>query len=354
MLSKVIYLLGSIGILLTLLPLLRVDVWWIRVWDFPRLQIFILLSTVVIVGLVTAKAWHAPFLVFLSLIAICAAYQLYCILPYTPLYPVQVENARSGNSKRDIRIIASNVLLENENPSTLLELIGEIKPDIVLLAETDAKWLEKLEPLRKDYPYSIDHPLGNAFGIAFFSRLELIEPEIKFLVEDDVPSVHTKIKLRSGEVVQFYGLHPRPPVPTETNDSTERDAELVIVAKEIKKQKLPVIVAGDLNDAAWSRTTLLFQKISGTLDPRIGRGFYNSFHADYFFLRMPLDHFFHTSHFRLVDLRREKYVGSDHFPMFISLRLENSAEATQEEYKANSNDEKMAEEMIDEAGEKEK
>ena len=36
----------------------------------------------------------------------------------------------------------------------------------------------------------------------------------------------------------------------------------------------------------------------------IGRGFYPSFHAKHWFLRYPLDHCFHSKHFRLVSFRR--------------------------------------------------
>jgi hypothetical protein len=28
-----------------------------------------------------------------------------------------------------------------------------------------------------------------------YSRLELVKPEVKFLVQDDVPSIHTRLRL---------------------------------------------------------------------------------------------------------------------------------------------------------------
>ncbi len=82
------------------------------------------------------------------------------------------------------------------------------------------------------------------------------------------------------------------------------------------------------------------------LDPRIGRGLYNSFHAEYPFLRFPLDHVFHSNHFGLVELKRLPYIGSDHFPLLVVLNIENGAEEIQEEPDANIN------EMIEEAEEK--
>jgi endonuclease/exonuclease/phosphatase (EEP) superfamily protein YafD len=129
----------------------------------------------------------------------------------------------------------------------------------------------------------------------------------------------------------------------------ERDAELLIVGKEVKGKKDPIIVLGDLNDVAWSRTNNLFQDISGLLDPRIGRGFYHTFHAKYPFIRFPLDHFFHSNHFRLVDLRRLAYFGSDHFPVFIELSYEPDASVEQEELQADHSEQQEAAEKIEKA-----
>jgi endonuclease/exonuclease/phosphatase (EEP) superfamily protein YafD len=123
----------------------------------------------------------------------------------------------------------------------------------------------------------------------------------------------------------------------------------MVVGKETKGKELPIVVMGDLNDVAWSRTNYLFQKISGLVDPRIGRGLYNSFHAGYFFLRFPLDHFFHSTHFRLVELKRLAYFGSDHFPMYIRLSYEPEAQRQQKAPEAHASDEAQAAEKIEEA-----
>jgi endonuclease/exonuclease/phosphatase (EEP) superfamily protein YafD len=79
---------------------------------------------------------------------------------------------------------------------------------------------------------------------------------------DDIPSIHLTIELRSGDMVRAHFLHPAPPSPTENIESSERDAELIAVAKSVAKSDQPVIVAGDLNDVAWS-STIFFRKISG-------------------------------------------------------------------------------------------
>lgn len=79
------------------------------------------------------------------------------------------------------------------------------------------------------------------------------------------------------------------------------------------------IVAGDLNDVAWSRTTRLLQELSGLLDPRIERGPHSTFNANWPFLRWPLDHVVFEKSFQLRELKVVENIGSDHFPLFVAL-----------------------------------
>jgi endonuclease/exonuclease/phosphatase (EEP) superfamily protein YafD len=97
--------------------------------------------------------------------------------------------------------------------------------------------------------------------------------------------------------------------------------ELAIIGREMAAHSDPVIVAGDLNDVAWSPSTRRFRKLSNAQDPRIGRGFFNTFHAKYPLVRWPLDHVFHSKDFELVYVTRLAGYGSDHFPLYTKLQL---------------------------------
>jgi endonuclease/exonuclease/phosphatase (EEP) superfamily protein YafD len=101
---------------------------------------------------------------------------------------------------------------------------------------------------------------------------------------------------------------------------------------------------GDLNDVAWSYTTALFCKVSGLLDPRKGRGFFNTFHAQHKFLRFPLDHVFCSNDFKLLYIKKLDAAGSDHFPMYVKLQYEKLASLEQEEPQADEAELELAEE----------
>lgn len=347
--NLILYFLGILAVLLTFLPFLRYSAWWIRIGEFPRLQIAAVCLLVIAFQPLLLSPLSMFELAYLFLLIGCSIYQIYCILPYLRFYPKQVEKSRVPIPQNVIRILISNVFIENRDTEKLVKLVKKTNPDLVLLSEPDGEWLEKIVEIEKQYPFTVKCPLDNAYGLALYSRLELVNPELKFLVEDDIPSIHTNVILPSGKSVRLYCLHPRPPVPTESLRSMERDAELLLVGREINKLDEPTIVCGDLNDVAWSWTTKLFQKISGLLDPRIGRGLYSTFPVAYPVVRCPLDHVFHSKHFRLAEIRRLSSINSDHYPMYISLSLEKTAEFTHEEPVAEPEEHEEAKEMIKEA-----
>lgn len=309
------------------------DNWWVRVVEFPRIQIMVLGVVAWAAMILFYSEWQiGQWLLFLAL-SLTLAYQLRMVLPYTQLWKKEVQNATDDPklAEHQIKIMVSNVLTPNEQKQDLVNLVNDKNPDILIALETDKKWERALEQIEPDYPYTVKVPLDNLYGMHLYSKLELIDPEIKYLIIDDIPSIHSQLRLQSGRVIWLYCLHPMPPSPTEADKSTTRDAELLMVGKHIKEHEQTAILAGDLNDVAWSKTTRRFQRISGLLDPRIGRHFINTFHVKYPFLRWALDHIFHSACFTLVDISRMPSIGSDHFPVMTTLQYEPQEASKQEQ-----------------------
>ena len=325
--------------------------WWFRIFDFPRVQIATLGAIVVLLQVVSCRGYWYELALIPALTAV-VVWELRRIYPFTPFYKKEVVSVGLSDGAQTIGIMVSNVLMTNQRTGDLLQLVAKFEPDVLLTLETDQYWEDALASLEDTYTYVVRCPQDNLYGMHLYSKFELLEPVVEFLIEEGVPSIHTEVLLPSGQKIKLHCLHPAPPSPTENDTSIERDAELITVAKQVSGQEVPVIVTGDLNDVAWSDTTLLFRKLSGLLDPRIGRGLFNSFHADYWFLRWPLDHVFLSHEFGLVKMCRLRNIGSDHFSIFCQLRYMPNFEPDENLAQADDQEIKIANQKLAEVSEK--
>ncbi len=328
----------------TILPLVKHDNWVFRVFDYPRLQKLVLNVVVLILTLALYDGQDILRYILPGVLLCNIGHLLWLIWPFTILATKQVVKATAYNEGRKISIMIANVYQDKKKVKARLAQIARVDTDIVIMLETNKWWDEQTRQLETNYPHHCRVPLENTYGLLLYSKLALSNTVIKYLVKPDMPSIHTQITLRDGEKVQLYAVHPTPPVPGENTRSTERDKELLLIADLTRESPLPVIVAGDLNDVAWSHTTELFLKMSELLDPRRGRGFFNSFNANYFFVRFPLDHAFISADFKLNAIKRLHNCGSDHFPIYLNVQLEPNAANEQETLDVDAEDIAEAEE----------
>jgi endonuclease/exonuclease/phosphatase (EEP) superfamily protein YafD len=346
-------LVAALGVLVApgvILPLVKGPQWWLRMFDFPRVQVLVLLLFVLLYFVFRRRQVSRSGHVLLGALAVLCVVQLVQIFPYTVFAPEQVVRAEGGD--RPVSIFIANVYQWNRHSDGLIAQIKEASPDLILFTETDAWWTEEMRWLAESHPHHLLRAQDNTYGLNFYSKMPLVDAQLRTLVDDSVPSIRAFVTLPDGGGFWFLGLHPRPPAvkdpdKEEVQDSVQRDAELVVVAREVAALDGPVIVAGDLNDVAWSHTTRLFQRISGLLDPRVGRGFFNTFNARWPLWRYPLDHLFHSDHFTLIDIQRGDHFGSDHFPIRVVLNLQPDAAPEQEAPPLKEGDLQEAEEILE-------
>ena len=343
------YVFGIFGVVGTVMPFLPYDDWWIRGFDYPRQQLVFILALAAVCWIFAyEQSGWVNWTVSIVLVT-AALYQAYRILPYTPVWQKDAADAEILDNDNHLSLMMANVLQTNRNVEKVVEQTREMQPDILLTVETNNWWAERLDAaFGDDYPHRVHVPLENLYGMNLYSRIELIEPEIRYRIKDDIPSIDTRVKLKNGREVNLYFVHPMPPSPTEAYASTGRDAELAMVGRLVRERGGTTIVAGDLNDVAWSHSTRLFKRLSQLLDPRRGRGLFSTFHADYRMARWPLDHVFHSTDLAVVDLEKLGNNGSDHFPVYIKLSYEPNADSDVPD-QADADDLEEAEETIDTA-----
>ncbi len=240
------YILCASVLIATGLPLINTAEWWVRIFDFPRLQIAVLTLLALILAYSYLDFKWKYKLPLLLLLSVSLVYQATLVLMYTPLYKTEAKNSTSQTTENSLTLLVSNVRMDNDDKASFHALVKMHNPDILLITEPDQVWATAIRKLDEDFPYSINYLQSNTYGLILLSKFPLSESTVNFLVKHDIPSIFTKITLPSGIVIDFYGVHPEPPKPG--TDTYERDTELLIIGKKVRETKNPTIVAGDLND----------------------------------------------------------------------------------------------------------
>lgn len=339
-------LLATSVVAATAAPVTRVDNRWIRSMDFPRPQV----AGLGLLAMTMLLRCHGrPARTLRAPLALALAWQAWWIVPFTRLYPKQTLKATRVEAKRRLRLLSSNIMMENRRVDLFLRRVEQEDPDVIVVLEADPWWRDRLAVLEERYPHTVQCPQANYYGMLLYSRLPLVDPDLRFLVKKDVPSLRAGVRLPCGDMVELYCLHPEPPPYEHT---AQRDSELLLTGAEIRDRGRPSVAVGDLNDVAWSPVNRAFLKMSGMLDPRVGRGLYNTFDARSCVMRFPIDHVFHTRHFRLVRLEVLEPIGSDHHPVLLELSYEPEVQAEQPKPELDQETLDLTERRVDEAAER--
>src|SRR5690606_2310760 len=174
----------------TVASISKFDEWWVRGFDFPRVQtcfLILLIYLVVIFTVSVDSTWHY---IILAMLAFNFIYQAIQIYPYTIFAKKQVLKFKGNDPENTISVLVSNVLTTNKKYSLLLEQVHKKKPDLLLTLETDKQWEKELSVLEEEYTHSVKIPKDNLYGMHLYSRLELQEVEVKYIISEDIPSIH--------------------------------------------------------------------------------------------------------------------------------------------------------------------
>lgn len=301
-----------------LIPMSKKSHWFVRGFDYIKIHLIILGLIIIFLWSIIGFTSFVSVLSF-TLLTLIVCVQLYQLKNYFKLEANTAKVDNFENIKQEaLNILSFNVRQKNTNYHATENFILKTDPDIILLIEVDKKWCENINNLKKRYKYKVEAPNYNTYGMSFYSKFEIIDSNVKFLVENNVTSIFATVRLKNNKKIKLICIHPRPP-RVKVGSSKLRNAEFVSVTKLIEKNRLPLIVLGDFNDVPWSSSFKSFLKVNKLNDPRQGRGILASFPAIFPPLGYPIDHILHCNQFLTTSFKVLENVGSDHRPISATL-----------------------------------
>jgi endonuclease/exonuclease/phosphatase (EEP) superfamily protein YafD len=130
-------ILCAIVIIATGLPLINSAAWWIRIFDFPRLQIAVLILLAIILAFFFVDFKWEFKLPLLVILAISLAYQVQYVVVYMPFYKTQAKDSNKPFAENSFTLLVSNVRMENDEKERFHAFVKKHNPDILLITEPD-------------------------------------------------------------------------------------------------------------------------------------------------------------------------------------------------------------------------
>lgn len=224
--------------------------------------------------------------------------------------------ASTGSAGPAITVALFNVSIENTQYHRVRQLILAEEPDVVVLQEVNALWLERLDALGQDYPHMIVEPRDSPFGIAILSRLPLLDGGVVTLGPAAGPSLWARLSV-GVQTVTFLAVHPFPPIRRRGTEL--RNAQLASISDFVSELRGHVVLVGDLNTTAWSPYFADFLSTAGLRDGARGHGLNATWPVSPFFLRIALDHVLVSRGLTVTKYDVGLDFGSDHLPVFATI-----------------------------------
>lgn len=275
--------------------------WWLELFAHFRVQYAVLLAACGI-GLIVLRR-PAIGLAALALAAVNALPLVHYLAPPPPAM---------GAGPRVTAVLA-NVWFRSNDHDRVLDYVTGLAPDIAIFLEATPAWGAALTALRGSLPHQAH--AGEAFVAA---RRPLRGLRVLPLGDRDSIAVMFTYDI-GGTPITVIGAHVNWPLGPAIAASRNRElADLGAIARAAPG---PVLLLGDLNATAFSPAFDALGAASGLRDCAMGRGLHPSWPAWFPPLWIQIDHCLVGPGLAVMRLASGPYVGSDHFPVEVSLQL---------------------------------
>ncbi len=249
----------------------------------------------------------------------------------------------STSNTQPLKIFSLNNSWHKTEPKTLIEIIKREKPDIAFLQEITRNHIRKSFPkLKAEYPYQTSDDL-KGYRAAILSKYPIEFKENLHLAGHSEVQQRAIIKINQ-QLIVVYNIQTISPwirlrkilpfLTIPVYEFSQRTAEIKDLIKRLKKETLPVIVAGDFNLSEQSQDYYYLRQVLTDSWKVSGIGFgltwpagwrldflipNSTWKLDYPLFR--IDYIWYSNHWFSQSAEVLPTTGSDHLPLVAELVL---------------------------------
>lgn len=281
------------------------SVWWrFEVLAFYRFHLVIVLS-VCVAFLLMFRKW-VPALVAGLLVLVHVA-------GFAPYYGAQ----QQADADRPAYKMILLHLNEGLDPLSILEMIDESEPDVIVCLGVQHRWIELFQAL-DDYPYGLVRPRPDRYGVALISRRPVHDAQALYSEVKRIPKIIGQVEFEN-ESLWIIGGQTLPLVSRELKEL--RDTQLAEFRDLATGKQNHVMVAGDFNAVPWGRSLRDMMKQAGLTDSMKGWGLYGTWPMASAFLRIPLDHVYVSRGIVVTGRELRNIPGVDHAAVVVEFQF---------------------------------
>jgi endonuclease/exonuclease/phosphatase (EEP) superfamily protein YafD len=221
-------------------------------------------------------------------------------------------------SDDQLRVVTANAWFANADHAALVAWLGRSDADIIALQEITPQWVIALEQLAPSYPYRRVIPRDDPYGMALLSRWPIDDAQPVVFSGDGMPSLVANVDVH-GRKLRVIALHTRWPVTPGMQ--VARDRALQQAAALALTRPDATILLGDLNLTPYAPAFARLVSESGLRDAFAGEAWRPTWQAGFWPLALPIDHVLVPRGSCVTEHEIGPYVGSDHRPLQVTLRL---------------------------------
>ena len=218
-----------------------------------------------------------------------------------------------------VSLLCWNVLASNQDTNGIVGVVRQSSPDLIVLVEYTESLASQLDHLRKDYPFHLESPRRDAFGIAVFSR-KPCKLETFRIGTGNVPCICATIGDAKNAPLRLWAAHTYPPIGEMWRFRRRQLEELSALVAAYND--VPTVVCGDLNETPWGNAFRSLIDRADLADSSSGLGYQASWPTMLGPLGIPIDHVLVSRDVSVIERKIVRGIaGSDHRPVFVQLAV---------------------------------